>query len=251
MQKLNNGVENSIDQAEIWVVIPAAGVGKRMQADRPKQYLPLLGKTVLEHSLDCFLYQPKITGIIIALSQDDPYWKTLSISKQKPIYTVEGGSERSDSVLNALNYLNDHLDTRNNHWVMVHDAARPCLSSEDIELLLSESMRDSVGGILAAPVKDTMKRAYAENSKSQRIAQTESREHLYHALTPQMFPLATLRSALQSALDKQIAITDDASAMEYQGLSPRLIMGNANNIKITHPSDLPLAEFFLSNKDKT
>ena len=232
---------------QIWVVIPAAGVGKRMQADRPKQYLSLLGKTVLEHTLACFLPQPQITGIVIALHANDPYWQELPISTNTKIYTVVGGKERSDSVLNALHYLSDELHCKANSWVMVHDAARPCLSSDDIEQLMQlVNADDPLGGILASPVKDTMKRAQA--TLPTHIASTESRQNLYHALTPQMFRLQALQQAVQYAFDNEIAITDDASAMEQQGFSPRLIIGNANNIKITQASDLALAEFFLSQR---
>jgi len=235
-----------MQQTDIWVVIPAAGIGKRMQADRPKQYLSLLGKTVLEHTLDCFLQHPKITGIILALHPDDPYWKALSIQTNKPLYQVAGGKERSDSVLNALDYLATDLQCADNSWVMVHDAARPCLSRTDIDQLITSlvNTNNSLGGILATPVKDTMKRA----STDKKITHTESRDNLYHALTPQMFRLQALRQAVQSAFEQHIAITDDASAMEQQGLAPQLIIGDANNIKITQPSDLALAEFFLSQR---
>ena len=248
-----------MQKTEIWVIIPAAGVGKRMQADRPKQYLSLLGKTVIEHTLDCFLQHPNITGIIIALHSNDPYWQDLPINGHKPVYTVTGGAERSDSVLNALQYLSQTLRLAANSWVMVHDAARPCLSRYDIDQLIQlVHADDPIGGILASPVKDTMKRAKvplstedATDAPALQIAQTESRENLYHALTPQMFRLHALQQAVQSALEHNIAITDDASAMEYDGLSPQLIIGDANNIKITQASDLALAEFFLSQKGRS
>jgi len=251
-----------MQQPPIWVVIPAAGVGKRMQADRPKQYLSLLGKTVIEHTLDCFLHHPDITGIVIALHRNDPYWQDLSIrnSNDKPIYTVIGGKERSDSVLNALHYLSNQQQCAAHSWVMVHDAARPCLSSHDIDQLIElVKVDDPLGGILASPVKDTMKRATTLLSEKTaaidatpiQISKTESRENLYHALTPQMFRLAALQQAVQFAFDNNIAITDDASAMEQQGLSPRLIIGDANNIKITQASDLALAEFFLSQRGQS
>ena len=247
----------NMQQQQIWVVIPAAGVGKRMQADRPKQYLSLLGKTVIEHTLDCFLAHPQITGIVIALHPKDPYWQALSIHSDKPVHTVIGGTERSDSVLNALHYLSDKLLCDANSWVMVHDAARPCLSRHDIDQLIQlVSADDPLGGILASPVKDTMKRSKPHLSPQTdaipiRIAATESRENLYHALTPQMFRLQALQQAVQFAFENNIAITDDASAMEKQGLSPRLIIGNANNIKITQASDLALAEFFLSQRGQS
>lgn len=233
---------------EIWAVIPAAGVGKRMRADRPKQYLPLLGKTVLEHTIDCFLQHPKVTGIVLSLNADDPYWAKLRFPKNKPIHVASGGKERSDSVYNALQFLRDELRLANDAWVMVHDAARPCLSQQDIDTLLNELLIDDseVGGILASPVRDTMKRASEDNTV---ISHTEDRDGLWHALTPQMFQLGLLCEALQQDLDSDTAITDDASALENMGLSPRLIEGDASNIKITKPSDLALAEFFLSIRE--
>ncbi len=232
-----------LNNAEIWVVIPAAGVGKRMQADRPKQYLPLLDQTVIEHTIDCFAEHPKITGIILSLNVDDPYWAELIINCDKPLYTVAGGKERSDSVLNALNYLETDMALADDSWVMVHDAARPCLSQADIDRLIDELDNSAVGGILASPVRDTMKRSF---DKQPIISHTENRENLWHALTPQMFRFALLHDALQQALDNNVAITDDASAIENMGLAAQLIEGNASNIKITKPSDLALAEFFLS-----
>lgn len=234
---------------DIWVVIPAAGVGKRMQAGRPKQYLPLLGKTVIEHTIACFMKHSKITGIVLSLNSDDPYWAKLSLPTIKPIYTADGGKERSDSVFNALHLLQGELNVANDSWVMVHDAARPCLSQKDIDTLLDALLSDDnhtdshAGGILASPVRDTMKRAAKNNTI---ISHTENRDGLWHALTPQMFKLGLLEKALQQSLDSGVAVTDDASALENMGLSPRLIEGDASNIKITKPSDLALAEFFLS-----
>lgn len=231
-------------QEAIWVVIPAAGVGKRMQADRPKQYLPLLDKCVIEQTIACFSSHPKISGIIIALSPDDPYWKDLNINCDKPLYTIDGGNERCDSVLNALIYLKSELALHDDSWVMVHDAARPCLSQEDLNKLITALENSAVGGILASPVRDTMKRS--SDSNQHIIHHTENRDNLWHALTPQMFRFALLFDALQQALDNNISITDDASAIEYLGLPAELIEGDASNIKITKPSDLALAEFFLS-----
>ena len=229
-------------------MIPAAGVGKRMQADRPKQYLSLLGKTVIEHTIDCFLQHSDITGVVLSLSSDDPYWANLTISADKPVHTVIGGKERSDSVYNALQFLDDELQLASASWVMVHDAARPCLSQQDIDKLINALVvnDNSIGGILASPVRDTMKRATTDGMS---IANTEDRDGLWHALTPQMFQLGLLREALQQSLDAGIAITDDASAFENRGVSPRLIEGDASNIKITKPSDLALAAFFLSMRD--
>ncbi len=220
------------------VVVPAAGVGKRMQADRPKQYLTLLGKTILEHTLETLISHPRINRIIVALDKADPYFDALSCSKASWLTRVEGGQERADSVLAGLNAM------ENEQWVLVHDAARPCLSHSDLDKLLDIVNHDMIGGILATPVRDTMKR---ENPQyPQRILHTEEREGLWHALTPQLFPLQQLKFALQDALDSQTTITDEASAMEWAGHSVQLVNGSASNIKITRPEDLALAQFYLS-----
>ncbi|PKM45135.1 MAG: 2-C-methyl-D-erythritol 4-phosphate cytidylyltransferase [Gammaproteobacteria bacterium HGW-Gammaproteobacteria-1] len=223
-----------------WVVIPAAGVGARMKADRPKQYLPLRGRTVIEHTLSCFTHHPAIAGIVVALSPDDPYWPGLRIDSPVPLHVAAGGQERCHSVLNALRLLAQHADA--NDWVLVHDAARPCLTCADIDKLCAELCDDEVGGILAVPVRDTMKRADGEG----RISATEDRNGLWHALTPQMFRLGLLTQALEQALADGFVVTDEASAVEHAGLRPKLVEGRADNIKVTRPEDLALAEFFLS-----
>lgn len=225
--------------ARHWVVIPAAGVGARMQADRPKQYLPLRGKTVIEHTLACFTHHPAIAGIVVALSPDDPYWPELHIDSAVPLHVAAGGQERCHSVLNALHLLAQHADASD--WVLVHDAARPCLARTDIDKLCAELENDEVGGILAVPVRDTMKRADREG----RISATEDRTTLWHALTPQMFRMGLLTQALEQALADGFIVTDEASAVEHVGLKPKLVEGCADNIKVTRPEDLALAAFFL------
>jgi 2-C-methyl-D-erythritol 4-phosphate cytidylyltransferase len=222
-----------------WVVIPAAGVGARMKADRPKQYLPLCGRTVIEHTLNCFTQHPAITGIVVALSPDDPYWPGLHIESSLPLHIAAGGQERCHSVLNALHLLAQHAAS--DDWVLVHDAARPCLTRPDIDKLCTELNDDAVGGILAVPVRDTMKRADGAG----RISATEDRNGLWHALTPQMFRLGLLTQALEQALADGFVVTDEASAVEHAGLRPKLVEGRADNIKVTRPEDLALAEFFL------
>ncbi len=229
---------------KVWIVIPAAGVGSRMQADRPKQYLPLVGKTVIEHTLACFTEHPDVAGIVVAITQGDPYWAGLSLPTTT--HTAKGGKERADSVLNGLNYLHESLQVTDEMWVLVHDAARPCLSRADLDkLLASREQCGDAGALLAIPVRDTMKRAQADSAH---VAHTEDRNGLWHALTPQMAKLGILREALQQALQRGATITDEASALEYAGLHPLLVEGDARNIKITRPADLALAEFFLSQR---
>ncbi|MFZ5466973.1 MAG: 2-C-methyl-D-erythritol 4-phosphate cytidylyltransferase [Pseudomonadota bacterium] len=226
-------------EADLWVVIPAAGIGARMAADRPKQYLMLGGRTVLEHTLACFADHPRVRGIVLAIALDDPFWPDLMLDVELPVHVVPGGDERSGSVLNALDLL--AALGQPSDWVLVHDAARPNLAREDLDRLVAEVEQDAVGGILAVPVRDTMKRADGEG----RIARTEPRDGLWHALTPQMFRLGLLRESLRQALEEGVQVTDEASALEQAGLRPLLVEGRADNIKITRPEDLSLAEFFL------
>ncbi|MBE3669303.1 2-C-methyl-D-erythritol 4-phosphate cytidylyltransferase [Vibrio navarrensis] len=223
-------------------IVPAAGVGSRMQADRPKQYLSIGERTVLEHTLNKLLAHPLIAQVVVAISDDDPYFAQLPIANSPQVIRVSGGKERADSVLSGLKYVQTHLDAK---WVLVHDAARPCVSFGDIDALISACLVHPVGGILATPVRDTMKRANAERN----IDHTVSRDALWHALTPQMFQTQTLAVALEQALAHNVAITDEASALEWQGLQPALIPGKATNIKITQPEDLALAEFYLSRAE--
>lgn len=228
---------------QAWAVIPAAGVGKRMQADRPKQYLQLLDKTVIEHTLDCFLQSPMIAGIVVAISQGDEYWQDIDLPMtDKPIYVADGGEERVHSVLNGLHLLKT-LGVDPKCWVMVHDAARPCLTQQEMTTLFDALKADSIGGILALPVRDTMKRESPMASGV--ISHTENRDGLWHALTPQMFRLQMLSQALASGIQQSLNITDESSAIEAAGFEPKLVEGLASNLKITRPSDLPLAEFFL------
>ena len=245
-----SSIDNTQGSQKVWVVIPAAGIGKRMQSDTPKQYLTINNKTILEHTLNCFTSHPDVAGIIVVLSSDDFYWKKIKLSAEaskKPLYTVEGGKERSDSVMQGLDYLAmvERLDEKS--WVMVHDAARPCLLKKDVDALLSIRSDSCVGGILASPVRDTMKRAVAdENVEKTVISQTESRENLWHALTPQLFRLGELKEALETCFEKSIVITDEASALEAMGKPVELVEGSSNNIKVTQAADLELATLLLS-----
>ncbi|HEB93198.1 MAG TPA: 2-C-methyl-D-erythritol 4-phosphate cytidylyltransferase [Gammaproteobacteria bacterium] len=222
-----------------WAVVPAAGVGARMQAERPKQYLPLLEKTVIEHTLQRLLAHPCISGAVVAISSDDGWWPKVKIETDKPLWLAEGGDERCHSVLNALQTLSAQVVEQD--WVLVHDAARPCLRSEDIDELIRRCAAHPVGGLLAVPVKDTLKRADAARN----VRETMDRNQLWHAQTPQMFRLGELRDALRQALAATALVTDEASAMERAGHAPLLVESHADNIKITHPEDLALAGLYL------
>ncbi|WP_434566247.1 2-C-methyl-D-erythritol 4-phosphate cytidylyltransferase [Vibrio chagasii] len=223
-------------------VVPAAGVGSRMKADRPKQYLKINGKTILEHTVEKLLAHPQVSQIVVAISDDDPYYPELPLTQNPQVTRVAGGSERADSVLSALNYIEKQ---QLGDWVMVHDAARPCVQLSDIDKLISTAVSHDVGAILAAPVRDTMKRG-----AQGQIDHTVERADLWHALTPQMFRAEPLWNVLSEALQQGGSITDEASAFEWKGFSPALVAGRSDNFKITQPEDLALAEFYLSqNKE--
>ncbi|MBB3104474.1 2-C-methyl-D-erythritol 4-phosphate cytidylyltransferase [Azomonas macrocytogenes] len=208
-----------------------------MHADRPKQYLLLGGRTILEHTLDCFLDHPGLQALVISLASDDPYWGKLSSSRNPRIHRVAGGQERADSVLNALLALETY-GARMSDWVLVHDAARPNLMRSDLDRLLQELTDDPVGGLLAVPARDTLKRSRVDG----RVEATVDRSVIWQAYTPQMFRLGMLQSALSSALSAGVSITDEASALEWAGYAPRLIEGRADNLKITRPEDLQWLE---------
>ncbi|MCL4168904.1 UNVERIFIED_CONTAM: hypothetical protein GTU68_021709, partial [Idotea baltica] len=205
-----------------------------------------------EHTLDVFFEHEQVAGVVVVLHPNDPYWKELNIqSKGKVLYTVSGGENRSDSVMQGLQYLKNEIGLDADSWVMVHDSVRPCLLKTDIDVLLRICNDASIGGILASPVRDTMKRVGIDliNTNKNKVLSTESRENLWHALTPQVFRLDDLNNALKYCEDNDLAITDESSAMENMGHQPELVEGSHNNIKITHPSDIELATFFLDSKN--
>lgn len=228
---------------KIAVVIPAAGIGQRMQADRPKQYLQLAGKTILEHTVSRLLQLPQLGQIWLALSAEDRFFETTSLPQLPQVTRVTGGAERADSVLSALKEINPELFP----WVLVHDAARPLVQLADIGNLLQQCLLQKSGGILATPVRDTMKRG-DNTTPLAKVDHTVSRQQLWHALTPQLFPTALLTECLSQALAAGVAITDEASALEWAGHPVLLVPGRADNIKITQPEDLALARFYLEQQ---
>lgn len=222
-----------------WVVVPAAGRGSRMGSALPKQYLSLFGRSVIHHTLDRLARHPEVSGMVVALSRDDPHWQGWRELRGKPVLRCEGGGQRADSVLAGLRAL--PAAVRERDWVLVHDAARPCLRQDDLSRLLDHGRAHGVGAVLAAPVRDTLKRA----TPSGEIAGSEPRELLWRALTPQLFRRATLTRALESALAAGASVTDEAMAIERLGLKPLLVEGAEDNLKITTSADLPIAEFLL------
>lgn len=236
-------MQNNLNGEKFWIVIPAAGVGKRMQVNHPKQYLTINGKTILEHTLACFSHNSMFAGIVIAISEDDAYWPDLNIPSEVTIYQAKGGKERCFSVLNGLHALASLA--HENDWVLVHDAARPCLRQSDLTALIQQIGSHSVGGLLGLPVADTLK--YCGDNL--RVKRTVSRNGLWRALTPQMFRYKKLRDALEVATRFPERVTDEASAMEMCGYEPVMVEGHWDNIKITHPQDLTQAKLILQSRE--
>lgn len=223
----------------VWAIVPAAGIGSRMQSDKPKQYLLLEDKPVLQHTLERLASHPRVEGIVLALADNDPWWPELNLNLDCELLLAKGGDERADSVLSALHALTVH--TEDDAWVLVHDAARPCIRHEDIDRMLTSLMTHQVGGILGIPVTDTVKRVDADNQ----IIDTVDRNGLWRAGTPQMFRLQLLKKALEAANKQGQAVTDEACAIELAGWQPMMVEGHQDNIKITLPQDLALAALFM------
>ncbi len=221
--------------AKFHVVIPAAGAGQRMATILPKQYLALLGRPIISWALDTFLACERVASVHLVLSPEDVHWKAHHIHHPKLSILHCGGKTRAETVLNALNVLT--VDAED--WVLVHDAARPGLTLNLLDSLLDELQDDEVGGLLAIPVADTLKRA----NNNQRVAHTERREALWQAQTPQMFRYGILKEAL---IKSGGAPTDESQAVEALGLSPKLVTGQLRNLKITYPQDLALAEAIIA-----
>ncbi|MEG3191947.1 2-C-methyl-D-erythritol 4-phosphate cytidylyltransferase [Lysobacter sp. D1-1-M9] len=226
---------------EIWAVIPAAGRGTRFGGTVPKQYLDVAGRPLIAHALDALLAHPRVAGVVVALAAEDAHWPGWTSWHQKPVLRCIGGGERADSVLAALQAL--PAESAPDGLVLVHDAARPNLHDDDLGRLIVAAEADRHGAILAAPVRDTLKRA----DDGGRIAATEPRAGLWRALTPQAFRRGALTLALQQAHAAGVAVTDEAMAMERAGARPRLVEGREDNLKVTTTSDLALAEYLLSN----
>ena len=226
-----------------WAVVPAAGVGRRMNVDIPKQYLEIKGKTLIEHTLERLLAFPPLEKIVVVLDKNDSYYKDIELLQNKRILLAEGGDERYQSVLNGLNKLSGLAAEHD--WVMVHDVARPCIRRSDLDWLVDQLQGHPVGGILGNPVRDTMKR-----TEGAVICETVDRNNLWHALTPQMFRMKLLQDAIQQAIDDAMPVTDEASAIEYSGKQPVMVEGHPDNIKVTRGTDLALASLYIEQQSK-
>ena len=228
------------EKADCWVIIPAAGIGSRMNCSFPKQYLALNGRPLIEYCLQRFLALPWVKSIVVAVNKDDQRWSKLALSSHPKIKTIIGGDERVDTVSNAINSIAGLLD--DDDIIMVHDAARPCITETDLYLLYDALNVSESGAVLADKLSDTIKR----DDGNQSIFKTESREGLWRALTPQAFPKDILIDALRAVKNEGVSgITDEASAVEYMGFSPRLVQGRSDNIKVTKSGDIALASLIL------
>jgi 2-C-methyl-D-erythritol 4-phosphate cytidylyltransferase len=225
--------------AALWCVVPAAGRGTRVGGDCPKQYLPLAGRPLILHTLERLAAHPQIAGLLVVLGATDTHWPGIERLNGKPVRTALGGAERCDSVLAGLDALADVVDASD--FVLVHDAARPCVRLSDIGRLIAQASGHG-GGLLGAPLRDTLKRADAKGCSEQ----TESREHRWRAFTPQLFRRGPLSAALRGAAQRGIKVSDESMAMEWAGFAPLLVEGAEDNIKVTTAADFALAEFLLS-----
>ncbi|MEO8741853.1 MAG: 2-C-methyl-D-erythritol 4-phosphate cytidylyltransferase [Lysobacteraceae bacterium] len=223
-----------------WVIVPAAGAGTRFGAGLPKQYQVLAGRPLIVHTLARLLAHSRIDGVMVALAANDAQWAALGLRFEKPLLTCIGGADRSASVLAALRAL--PASVADGDLVLVHDAARPCIRHADMDRLIDAAQSDVVGGLLASPLRDTLKRA----DTNARVVATEPREQFWRAQTPQAFRRGALTHALEQACKDGIAITDESMAMERLGMQPLLVDGSEDNIKVTVATDLAMAERILA-----
>lgn len=223
-------------ESPVWAVVPAAGSGRRMGGTVPKQYLEFQRRTIIEHCLDRLLSHPGIDGMVLVLDDNDERWDALEYQSPKPLFTTFGGVERQHSVYSGLTTLQYRCG--NDVLALVHDAARPLVSHHDLGNVIRAARANEAGAILACPVTDTLKR----RNDAGFIEGTVSREGLWRALTPQVFHLAPLLNGLKQAIDDGVIVTDEAHALERAGYRPALVEGSADNLKITTPGDLRLAE---------
>ncbi|PKM14845.1 MAG: 2-C-methyl-D-erythritol 4-phosphate cytidylyltransferase [Gammaproteobacteria bacterium HGW-Gammaproteobacteria-2] len=222
-----------------WLVMPAAGLGARVGGPLPKQYLPLLGQPLIMHTLQAVLAHPDIDGVMVVLAADDTHWPGIGRIHDKPVLTCIGGAQRAESVRAGLLALPDNVSDAD--LVLVHDAARPCITRNDITRLLAAAAGHAVGALLGAPVRDTLKHA---NAAREDIG-TAPRDGLWRVFTPQLFARGLLARALDAALAAGIEVSDEAMAIEQLGLRPLLVEGREDNIKVTTQADFAMAEFVL------
>ena len=238
----------SSSATNIWAIVPSAGSGQRMNNTIPKQYLELDGSLVIEQTLSTLLAEDKIHHITVCVAKTDQHWDKLNLEKQTRVSSVVGGATRADSVLNGIRAISDRASA--DDWLLVHDAARPCLSSSMLLSFIEQLSSDQVGGILAMRSNDTVKFAKQADTSDNRIEKTLDRNKVWYAQTPQMFRYGLLKKSLEQAIESGASITDEASAIEMAGHNPKLISGESKNIKITRAEDLELASLLIKGRDK-
>lgn len=227
-------------EATVWAAVPAAGSGSRMGSGIPKQYREIAGRQLAEHTLAALLAVRSVREIVVAIAPGDRHWETLPEALRRRVRVVEGGGDRAASVLNALAGFSQRPAPQD--WVLVHDMARPCVDPARVDAMVDELWHDEVGGLLALPLADTLKRA----DGARRVQETVDRAALWRAQTPQMFRFGVLEAALRAARAAGVETTDEAMAVERTGLRPKLLAGSADNIKVTVAEDMELAEYYLS-----
>lgn len=229
-------------EAKLWAVIPAAGSGQRFGASTPKQFLRLAGKPVIQHAIDALLALPDLQRLVVATAADDPHWNQLPAAGDARITAITGGATRAASVLAGLQHLQNLAAA--DDWVLVHDAARPLITAGQIEQLRAALAGHAVGGVLAVPVADTVKRCNRDGA----IEQTVDRSTLWAAQTPQLFRYQLLCDSLTAALQAGVEVTDEAQAVELAGHTAQVVEGSPDNFKITLPAQLELAEYLMARR---
>jgi len=226
-----------MNKPKFWALVPAAGSGSRLGAEMPKQYIDLVGKPVIRHTLDALRRVESLSGIVVGLAKGDQWWESVVTASNQCFDTYIGGTSRAETVLNGLQYLRYHA--KSDDWIIIHDAARPCVRPADVERLIAARGNGLSGAILAVAVSDTLKLS----SEKKYVEQTISRDRLWYAQTPQIFPYRVLRDALEAC--DLTDISDESSAMELAGYTPNLVKGRSENLKVTTREDLELAKVIL------
>lgn len=229
---------------KLWAIVPAAGSGSRFSKTDLKQYQKINDVTVLQHSVNRLLTIDNLQGCVVVTHPDDTFIHTLTFNQQEKIRLCHGGHERVNSVLNGLNFLLTVVGANEHDYVLVHDAARPCIHSSSLQMLVSCALKEQTGAILATPVRDTLKQVI----NAPHITTTIDRTALWQAQTPQIAPIGVLKNAIELALTQKITITDEASALEYVGYQVNVVQGRSDNLKITYPDDLHLASLILHSQ---
>jgi len=231
---------------KIWGIVPAAGIGRRMCMARPKQYLLLRDRPVILHTLEKLCDCGQFDGIVVGIRREDAFWRKLNFSHPLFLGTSEGGAERMNTVFNAIEFLLAKEIAQEDDWALIHDAVRPCISQSDIKKVVHCALANGAGALLGSRVSDTLKEVDEYNN----VIGTVSRDRYWRALTPQIFPLGLLKSALERCMQQGMTVTDESAAMENQGIHPALVEGLPTNLKITRKTDLRLAEIFMNEKDR-